>query len=405
MCGGLPPQPPSAAQKEQPMAKTSIHLTACDIEGSELHNKRQRPLDYVRSELSHLNQSHNYTGRTLAAELKAIRAEVKEKTGRALQKNAVPIKEGVAVIKETTTMEDLMRFCERCREAFGIIPLQIHVHRDEGHIKSKDWKPNLHAHIVWRMYGENGRNVRISNIDCARMQTILAECLGMERGESSSRKHLSALQYKIEQEEGRAASLSEEVKQLSATKAAKEETIETIKTLGAQVRDTITRRNREALERAEGEISRLKAVVRENEEIHAKMQDMASKAVKRAENEVFQAKMAQQKTKEEVRTAQQEVGRWRKICNAIWPGLVEAINAIVVRCTTAVRSFTQEQAGAIHKALAPFEDQEAAAKDLWKMAELHFPKNTYPEWIREGKEDYFNLVKNQEQQTQQSRKR
>lgn len=193
------------------MAKTSFHLTACDIESSELHNKRLRKLDYVRQELTPLNETFNYTDRTLKAELKRIRADVKAKTGRALQKNAIPIKEGVAVIDQGTTMEQLKEFCKRCQDEFGIIPLQIYMHKDEGHKGSKTWIPNLHAHIVWRMYGEDGRNVRISNIDCARMQTILAECLGMERGQSSDRKHLSSLQFKVAEEEGRVKKLTQVV--------------------------------------------------------------------------------------------------------------------------------------------------------------------------------------------------
>lgn len=181
------------------MAATSFHLKACDISASEVHNRREKDLDYVRKDLSHLNESFSYIDHSLNAELARIKREVKEKTGRKLQKNAVAIKEGVAVIDANTTIGQLKEFCTRCEERFGIKPLQIHIHRDEGHRKAKDWKPNLHAHIVWGMYNDQGRNVRISNIDCAQMQTMLADCLGMERGKQSNKKHLDALQYKVEQ--------------------------------------------------------------------------------------------------------------------------------------------------------------------------------------------------------------
>lgn len=181
------------------MAATSFHLQACDLSASEVHNRREKDLDYVRKDLSPLNESFSYIDHSLQTELANIKREVKEKTGRKLQKNAVAIKEGVAVIDHNTTMEQLKEFCTRCEERFGIKPLQIHIHRDEGHRKAKDWKPNLHAHIVWSMYNDQGRNVRISNIDCAQMQTILADCIGMERGKQSNKKHLDALQYKVEQ--------------------------------------------------------------------------------------------------------------------------------------------------------------------------------------------------------------
>lgn len=194
------------------MAKTSVHLKACDIAASEAHNKREKTLDYVKSDLSHLNESYNYTGNSLQTELANIKREVKEKTGRKLQKNAIPLKEGVVVIDGKTTMGDIRKYCEECRKKFGIRPLQIHIHRDEGHVNSAEWKPNLHAHIVWIMYDENGRNVRLSRQDCRDMQTMAADTLGMERGKSSDKRHLSSLQFKIQQQEQRIAELETELK-------------------------------------------------------------------------------------------------------------------------------------------------------------------------------------------------
>lgn len=194
------------------MAKTSVHLKACDIAASEAHNKREKTLDYVKSDLSHLNESYNYTGNSLQTELANIKREVKEKTGRKLQKNAIPLKEGVVVIDGKTTMGDIRKYCEECRKKFGIRPLQIHIHRDEGHVNSAEWKPNLHAHIVWIMYDENGRNVRLSRQDCRDMQTMAADTLGMERGKSSDKRHLSSLQFKIQQQEQRIEELETELK-------------------------------------------------------------------------------------------------------------------------------------------------------------------------------------------------
>ena len=229
------------------MAKTSVHIKACDIASSELHNKRDRELCYVRKDLTHRNESYNYTGQSLSAELKRIQQDVKKLTGRKMQKNAIPIKEGVVVIQDSTTMADLQNFCQVCQNEFGMIPLQIHIHKDEGHKEAKDWKPNLHAHIVWRMYNEQGRNVRLTQIDCSRMQTILSECLGMERGKSSKKKHVDALQYKIETKTSQIEQLTEEVAALSTTKAAKEATIDVIKATGEWFTDRING-NKKALQ-------------------------------------------------------------------------------------------------------------------------------------------------------------
>lgn len=195
------------------MTKTSVHIKPCDIAASETHNSRKKELGYVRKDLSSLNESFSYIGHNLQTELAMIKRDVKQKTGRKLQKNAIPIKEGVVVISEETTMDDMKKFCEECQRQLGIIPLQIHIHRDEGHSsgpETGDWKPNLHAHVVWRMYGEDGRNIRLSKEDCAAMQTIAAQSLGMDRGVSSERKHLNSIQFKVAQEEKRLATVRKE---------------------------------------------------------------------------------------------------------------------------------------------------------------------------------------------------
>lgn len=181
--------------------KTSYHLKACQVGASEAHNKREKELDYVRKDLTHLNQSYSYIPHSLQTEEANIKKEVKLKTGRKLQKNAVPIKEGVLVIKQDTTIDELKAFCDECQKRYGIVPLQIHTHMDEGHRDKEtgEWKPNLHAHVVWRMYDKEGRNVRLQRFDLSDMQDIAAQCLNMERGKKSNKKHKESLEFKIEQ--------------------------------------------------------------------------------------------------------------------------------------------------------------------------------------------------------------
>ncbi|MDB6673070.1 mobilization protein, partial [Bifidobacterium longum] len=54
------------------------------------------------------------------------------------------------------------------------------------------------AHVGFDWTQPNGKSVRLSRDDMAELQTIASETLGMERGVSSDRKHLSAMQYKTE---------------------------------------------------------------------------------------------------------------------------------------------------------------------------------------------------------------
>ncbi|MCE6981841.1 mobilization protein, partial [Pseudomonas frederiksbergensis] len=94
--------------------------------------------------------------------------------------------------------QELQQFATVCKERFGIEAFQIHIHKDEGYMNAKQWTPNLHAHVVFDWTQPNGKSVRLSRDDMAELQTIASETLGMERGVSSDRKHLSAMQYKTE---------------------------------------------------------------------------------------------------------------------------------------------------------------------------------------------------------------
>ena len=54
------------------------------------------------------------------------RERVNKKTGKVtIVRGSTPLKEGVVVIKDDTTMEQLRHFCEVCKQRWGITALQI----------------------------------------------------------------------------------------------------------------------------------------------------------------------------------------------------------------------------------------------------------------------------------------
>lgn len=189
------------------MAQTSIHIQPVKP-GSEQHNKREKELDYVRKERSSLNEYWQIDSQ--AARLADIKARYLATTGQKMQAKATPIREAVVVIKDTTTMNDLQNLAQRLQHRFGVQCFQIAVHKDEGHIGSDEWKPNLHAHMVFDFTDQKGKSLKLGRNDMAEMQTICAEVLDMERGKSSDKQHLSALQFKIKAKEERAQEVEEE---------------------------------------------------------------------------------------------------------------------------------------------------------------------------------------------------
>ena len=94
-------------------------------------------------------------------------------------------------------MDDLKKLAKRLEQRFGITIFQIAIHKDEGFFNSDSHKLNLHAHLVadWTNH-KNGESIKLNRQDMAEMQTITAEVLGMQRGVSSDKKHLTAMQYK-----------------------------------------------------------------------------------------------------------------------------------------------------------------------------------------------------------------
>ena len=179
---------------------------------------------------------------------------VKEKTGRAMQEKererkgkngkiikvagCSPIREGVLLIRPETTLADVREFGKECQRCWGITPLQIFLHKDEGHwlggkpdaedkesfqVGGKWFKPNYHAHIVFDwMNHETGKSRKLNDEDMTAMQTLASDILMMERGQSKNvtgREHLERNDFIIEKQKA-------ELQRIDAAKRHKEQQVE-----------------------------------------------------------------------------------------------------------------------------------------------------------------------------------
>ena len=228
------------------IAKASDHVKPCNIEQSERHNRRDAEyiaslnprILYVRTDLSPNNESYvapDMQGVSLQQHYDAIKAMVKQKTGRAMQEKKVmvtgkngkqkerngssPIRESVVNIKPNTTMNDLLKYTKKVQERWGVRAIQIHIHRDEGHYENPNdpttWKPNFHAHIIWDwMNHETGKSFKLGKKDMEELQDMAAETLEMERGKSKAetgREHLEHNDYILSQQKKQSAELDIEI--------------------------------------------------------------------------------------------------------------------------------------------------------------------------------------------------
>ena len=244
--------------------KSSIHVKSCNVASSEAHNRRTaeymrnigKSKVYVVSELSANNEqwiNPDFGSPELQMHYENIKRMVKEKTGRAMQEKererkgkngkiikvagCSPIREGVLLIRPDTTLEDVRKFGEECQKRWGITPLQIFLHKDEGHwlnghpapedresfqVGERWFKPNYHAHIVFDwMNHDTGKSRKLNDEDMTEMQNLASDILLMERGQSKAvtgKEHLERNDFIIERQKA-------ELQRIEAVKRHKEQQV------------------------------------------------------------------------------------------------------------------------------------------------------------------------------------
>ena len=244
--------------------KSSIHIKPCRVTSSGAHNRRTaeymrnigKSQIYIVPELTADNEqwiNPNFCSPDLQVHYENIKRMVKEKTGRAMQEKererkgkngkiikvagCSPIREGVLLIRPDTTLADVRKFGEECQRRWGITPLQIFLHKDEGHwlsgqpesgdresfqVGEKWFKPNYHAHIVFDwMNHDTGKSRKLNDEDMTEMQSLASDILLMERGQSKAvtgKEHLERNDFIIEKQKA-------ELQRMDAAKRHKEEQI------------------------------------------------------------------------------------------------------------------------------------------------------------------------------------
>lgn len=216
---------------------------------AERHNRREKHLEHPRPELQpedkakwiwevedkkSVYQMQKQAEREYAAKERTVKGKYGEyKMHKTLPKNAEPVKEAVVVIKEDTTIEQVKAWADWCHQSYGIRPVGIYIHMDEGHWAELDekqgqceemyerndgkewkrlnafgnyeyWKPNYHAHVLFDWFDHD--EARCINLDRKVMRTMedeLAKALDMERGTPSKRRYLDSDTYKMVMESQR----------------------------------------------------------------------------------------------------------------------------------------------------------------------------------------------------------
>ena len=382
--------------------QTSIHVQPVKG-GSEQHNKREKELDYIRPELSHLNEY--WEKDTQTARLENIKSRYLKSTGQKMQAKATPIREAVVVIKSETTMEDLKKLSNAYRQRFGIDTFQIAIHKDEGYPMG-EWKPNLHAHLVFDWTNqETGKSLKLNRQDMVEMQTITAEVLQMDRGVSSDKQHLTAQQYKSFAEEAKLKQLEEEkarkekqmkdeLERFKVAKARKEAAIETAKTLSEGVKGIFGQSSKDkeikALRKQINDLQQLQINSKaQSIQTIGQIQQEAQKAVNAKEREYSAALADARRQRDEaykqtkissqsIKTQKKRGDMLQDIVFSLWEAAVDAVNVLCRYLSLPHLNvdFSREDIAKIEKAMrgaSSIEEREERGRCLVKLAHAQYP--------------------------------
>ena len=131
-----------------------------------------------------------------------------------------PLMEGLFLFSERNTNEEILQSVKRFGKEFGVNIIELHLHRDEGYYnRDEEWIPNLHGHFVFENIERRdvfvmqkkkkgadkgkevkmnlkGRTHKFNKTETSKMQDFFAEHLGLKRGKSNSREHLTHIEWK-----------------------------------------------------------------------------------------------------------------------------------------------------------------------------------------------------------------
>lgn len=125
-----------------------------------------------------------------------------------------PIREMIVVIKPDTKLEEFDKVKDWFAH-YGVNVISSSCHFDEGRENKETgaWHCNNHAHMVLDFFDwQTGKTIKLGEKEMSELQTVLADALGMERGElkeRTGREHLDVVEQRLASAEKEAAKAEE----------------------------------------------------------------------------------------------------------------------------------------------------------------------------------------------------
>lgn len=319
-----------------------------------------------------------------------------------------PIREMVVVIKPDTKPEDFDKV-KAWFKANGVGTMFLSLHFDEGHLdEAGNLKANNHAHVGLDFFDwDAGKTVKLGPKKMKELQTVLADALGMERGEIkdiTGKEHLDVIEQRLDAEKKQVmpklmrAITGSDKEALETAQAIIEEDRQKVQRLlkGANIKYEKAEKKLEEVEKREAAIDSIVEAARADE--HDKMQSAVEEWKEKYDVQVKLNHGKNDQLKELRDTIQQHNLAFRdkqSLLDLLMKMFVKPLIDIFKRVMNTIgHQFTADEAAFVKTVIsADSHSQERDnANSLWKFVTDDLNVRTHSAWMEDTRKSLMNLA-------------
>lgn len=330
-----------------------------------------------------------------------------------------PIREMVVVIKPDTKIEDF----DKVKAWFakhGVCTMFVSLHFDEGHLdEAGNLVANNHAHMGLDFFDwETGKTVKMGPKKMKELQDILAEALGMERGEIkeiTGKEHLDVVEERLdaklkeekevdarlESKRIQESQLDSNIKEKQDLQKRLDESIDNDQTYLQDLRDEVIPAKEKEVDALNDRIETLNRAIEEKKPVLAdqkKSIEDNSAIIREQRKELSDIRAEYRNLASSIVShLQADAEKWKSRFNSAWEGAVIAIEAIINRIIDRrAQYFTQGQAQAVANVMDGVEDTETRqryGRELMDMAKEDLPESVPDKWVTDTARDVDKIAR------------
>lgn len=192
------------------MAKSSINIQNINYQSYEHNHRKYTPKYAIDSAdkneyYSYLEDNYKKTVKNKFGEYekidfdkikKVLQENYTKTTGQKPQEKTQYFKEAVINTDTHITKKHFDQLVDTLYKKYKITIIDVAHHKDEGRIENNEKVYNYHAHLIFINADENGKTIKWDKQKLRDLQTTVAECLEMERGQDKRISRVERIEHK-----------------------------------------------------------------------------------------------------------------------------------------------------------------------------------------------------------------